>query len=392
MHWSQQPAQTPIRFRTNEQCSETRRQVVLQWLAKPDKIGKLRGTTRNVHYKVITTPRGSMKKTLSTVIAAAVIALASSYAAAQDSDYILNTASTGGTYHPVGTAIATLSKVKLLPTEGFSLTAVNSAGSGANVQAMAAGTAQFAILQGLYGSYAATGTGPVSEPQANMRSITMLWQNVEQFVVANELVSEGTMADMMNAKGNTVAMGSKNSGTLGSNQVLLTGLGLDFENDFEFIYGGYGPSVDAMANGQAVAAGIPSGPPTSAITKLMSTNEGKFTVLNVTADEGVKMDAGRELWTPYTIAAGTYPGQDADINTIAQPNFLAVNADVDENHVYLLTKTLYENLPFLQAIHPATNAMNIDSAMAGLPVQLHPGAIRYYKEVGLEVPERLMAE
>ena len=72
-------------------------------------------------------------------------------------DYILNTASTGGTYHPVGTAIATLSKIKLLPKEKFSLTAVNSAGSGANVQAMAADTAQFAIVQGLFGSYAATG-------------------------------------------------------------------------------------------------------------------------------------------------------------------------------------------------------------------------------------------
>ena len=333
-----------------------------------------------------------MKKLLSIVIATATIALASPYAAAQDSDYILNTASTGGTYHPVGTAIATLSKVKLLPTEKFSLTAVNSAGSGANVQALAAGTAQFAILQGLFGSYAATGTGPVSEPQTNMRSVTMLWQNVEQFVLANDLVSEGTMVDIMNAKGETVAMGSKNSGTLGSNEVLLTGLGLDFENDFEFMYGGYGPSVDAMANGQVVAAGIPSGPPTSAITKLMSTNEGKFTVLNVTEEEGVKMDSGRDLWTPYTIPAGTYPGQDADINTVAQPNFLAVNADVDENHVYLLTKTLYENLPFLQAIHPATNAMNIDSAMAGLPVTLHPGAARYYKEVGLEIPERLMPE
>ena len=314
---------------------------------------------------------------------------AHTFAQDEDTDYVLNTASTGGTYHPVRTAIATLSKVKLLPTEKFSLTAVNSAGSGANVQAMAAGTAQFAILQGLYGSYAATGTGPVSEPQTNMRSVSMLWQNVEQFILANDLVTDGTVADLMNAKGKTIAMGSKNSGTLGSNEVLLSGLGFDFENDFEFMYAGYGPSVDAMANGQAVAAGIPSGPPTSAITKLMSTNDGKFTILQVTEEEATKMDSGKELWSAYTIAAGTYPGQDEDVNTIAQPNFLAVNADVDENHVYMLTKTLYENLPFLQAIHPATKAMNIDAALAGLPVPLHPGALKYYEEVGLEIPERL---
>jgi len=68
---------------------------------------------------------------------------------------------------------------------------------------------------------------------------------------------------------------------------------------------------------------------------------------------------------PYTIAAGTYPGQTEDVQTIAQPNFLAVNADVDENHVYLLTKAIYENLPFLQAIHPATKAMSVEAATAG---------------------------
>ena len=335
-----------------------------------------------------------MKQTFKITALAALLAIGGSLsmAHAQDNDYVLNTASTGGTYHPVGTAIATLSKVKLLPKEKFSLTAVNSAGSGANVQALAAGTAQFAILQGLFGSYAATGTGPVSEPQTNMRSVSMLWQNVEQFILANDLVTDGTASDMMAAKGKTVAMGKENSGTLGSNEVLMSGLGVDFANDFDFVYAGYGPSVDAMANGQVVAAGIPSGPPTSAVTKLMSTNEGKFTLLSVTEEEAAKMDGGRNLWVPYTIEAGTYPGQTESVTTIAQPNFLAVNGDVDENHVYLLTKTLYENLPFLQAIHPATKAMSVEAAMAGLPVPLHPGAARYYQEVGLEIPARLIAE
>lgn len=335
-----------------------------------------------------------MKKLITgvTMAIATAVGLSGPVAMAQDNDYILNTASTGGTYHPVGTAIATLSKVKLLPSEKFSLTAVNSAGSGANVQALAAGTAQFAILQGLFGSYAATGTGPVTEPQTNLRSVSMLWQNVEQFVLANEHVTGGTASDMINVKGQTVAMGRENSGTLGSNEVLMSGLGVDFENDFEFVYAGYGPSADALANGQAVGAGFPAGPPTSAITKLMSTNGGDFTLLNVTEEEATKMDGGRNIWTPYTIAAGTYPGQDEDVTTIAQPNFLAVNADVDEEHVYMLTKTLYENLPFLQAIHAATNAMNIDAAIAGLPVPLHPGAARYYEEAGLKIPENLIAQ
>lgn len=333
-----------------------------------------------------------MKK-ITAIAAGVALALSASASFAQDAkDYVLNTASTGGTYHPVGTAISTLSKIKLLPKEKFSLTAVNSAGSGANVQALGAGTADFAILQGLFGSYAATGTGPVTEPQENLRSVTMLWQNVEQFVVAADKVKSGTVSDLAELKGMSAGMGSQNSGTIGSNRVLLSGLGIDIDADYELVYAGYGPTTDAMANGQVVAAGIPSGPPTGAITKLLASNEGKFTILDVTEDELAKMDGGRNLWVPYTIAAGTYPGQEKDINTIAQPNFLAVNDSVDENHVYLLTKTMYENLGFLTAIHPATKAMAVEQAMAGLPVPLHPGAAKYYKEVGLDIPDRLMAK
>ena len=327
--------------------------------------------------------------TIAAVAAATLGVLTATTSVAQDTDYILNTASTGGTYHPVGTAISTLSKVKLLPSEKFSLTAVNSAGSGANVQAMGAGTADFAILQGLFGSYAATGTGPITAPQENMRSVTMLWFNVEQFVVAADQASTGTVSDLAALKGQGAGMGAQNSGTIGSNRVLLSGLGIDIDADYNLVYAGYGPTADALANGQIVAAGIPSGPPTGAITQLMAANQGKFTILDVTDEQRAAMDGGRNLWVPYTIAAGTYPGQDADINTIAQPNFLAVNADVNADHVYMLTKTMYENLAFLQAIHPATKAMTIERAMGGLPVKLHPGAQRYYEEVGLEIPAHL---
>ena len=324
------------------------------------------------------------------VVSAGIVASGAAYA--DSADYELNTASTGGTYHPVGTAISTLSKVKLLPKQKFSLTAVNSAGSGANVQALSAGTADFAIIQGLFGSYAVTGTGPVTAPQKNLRSVTMLWQNVEQFVISADMVKSGTVSDLKALKGKSAGMGKQNSGTIGSNKVLLSGLGLDIDSDFELVHAGYGPTADALANGQAVAAGLPSGPPTGAITKLLASNQGKFTILDVTEDEAEAMDGGRNLWVPYTIEAGTYPGQDKDVSTIAQPNFLAVNADVDEDHVYMLTKTMYENLPFLQAIHPATKVMAVENAMAGLPAPLHPGAARYYKEVGLKVPAHLIAK
>ena len=310
----------------------------------------------------------------------------------QETDYVLQTASTGGTYHPVGVAISTLSKVKLLPGEKFSLTAVNSAGSGANVQAMGAGTADFAILQGLYGSYAANGTGPISEPQENLRAVSMLWQNVEHFMLDADLVETGTVADIERARGEGAALGNPNSGTIGSNRVLLEGLGFDIDEDFRLVDGGYGPAADALGNGQVALASTPAGAPVGAVTRLMASNGDEVTILDISDEEMEAMDGGRGLWTRYTIEAGTYPGQDEAIETIAQPNFLAVNASVDEEHVYQLTKAMYENLPFLQAIHPATNAMSLDAALAGLPVKLHPGAQRYFEEQGLEIPEAISAD
>ena len=326
---------------------------------------------------------------------AAIVALSGTAAAqAEEASYILATASTGGTYYPVGVAIATLAKVKLEPTEGISMSAISSAGSGENVRLLREGEAQFAILQGLYGSFAATGTGPLEEagPQENLRSVTMLWQNVEQFVVASDAAATGTMDDFVALTGQSVALGAQNSGTMGSNIALLEGLGVDAEADYTLVYGGYGPAAEALQNGQVMGISTPSGVPTGAISQLFASAGDGVTLLAFTPEQAAAADGGRELWTPFTVPAGTYPGVDEDITTIAQPNFLATSADVSDENVYLITKTIYENLPFLQAIHPATQAMAIEQAIAGIPVPLHPGAQRYYEEIGIEIPERLIAQ
>jgi TRAP transporter TAXI family solute receptor len=328
------------------------------------------------------------------IIAAALAVTTAAPLHAEEAEYILATASTGGTYYPVGVALATLVKVKLQPGDKIGMSAISSAGSGENIRLLREGEAQFAILQGLYGSYAATGTGPLEEsgPQTNLRSVSMLWQNVEQFVVASDMATTGTMADFVALKGQSVALGAENSGTLGSNMALLSGLGVDVAADYTLVYGGYGPAAEAMQNGQVKGMSAPAGVPTGAISQLFASAGDGVKMLSFTPEELAAADAGRNLWVPYLIPAGTYPGQTEDVNTIAQPNFLATNADVSEENVYLITKTIYENLPFLQAIHPATKAMMIEAAIAGLPVPLHPGAQRYYEEVGITIPDRLIAK
>ncbi len=336
----------------------------------------------------------SILKTATISCIAAGMIFTSNLSAAESKDYLLATASTGGTYYPVGVAISTLTKVKLQPKMKIGMSAINSAGSGENIKLLRENETQFAILQGLYGYWAFSGTGPLEKdgPQTNLRSVSMLWQNVEQFTILADKAKTGTVADLQGIKGSRMALGKKNSGTLGSNTVILKNLGMDAEKDFDLVYVGYGPSADALQNGQIDGMSTPSGTPTGAVTRAVAAMGDKIKILDFTDELAKKADGGLNLWTPFVIESGTYPGQTEDINTIAQPNFLAVRDDVDEESVYLITKTLYENLPFLNAIHKATSAMSIEKAIAGLPMPLHPGAARYYKEVGIEIPEHLIAK
>lgn len=314
--------------------------------------------------------------------------------AAEERNYLLATASTGGTYYPVGVALSTLVKVKLQPKQKIGMSAINSAGSGENIKLLRENEVQFAILQGLYGAYAWNGTGPIESegPQKNLRSVSMLWQNVEHYAVLKKFAKTGTISDIVALKGEAMSMGKKNSGTLGSNTVILGNLGVDIEKDYNLIYVGYGPTADALQNGQISGFGIPAGVPASAVTKAMANLGDDMAILDLTDEQMQQADGGLGLWTRYVIPAETYPGQKKDINTIAQPNFLGVRADVDEDAVYQITKTVYENLPFLNAIHGATKAMAIEKAIAGLPMPLHPGAAKYYQEVGIEIPARLLAD
>ncbi len=339
--------------------------------------------------------RNAARGTVLAVAAAVSIGLAGPIAQAQEArDYLLATASTGGTYYPVGVALATLTKVKLLPKQKINVSAINSAGSGENVKLLRDNEVQFAILQGLFGYYASTGTGPVEAdgPQENLRSVSMLWSNVEHFVVKSEYAETGTVSDFLKLQGKKVSMGRQTSGTIGSNRMLMKNLGVDMDASYDLAFMGYTPSAEALQNGNIEGMSTPAGAPVGAVTQALAALGDDVTVLDFTDEQAAQADGGFGLWTRFVIPANTYPGQDKDINTIAQPNFLAVRADVDEDAVYQITKTIYENLPFLQAIHGATKAMSLDRALAGLPLPLHPGALRYYKEAGLDVPESLMAQ
>ena len=333
-----------------------------------------------------------LKKVL--VTSALLAALISGLSAAKkEQKYIIATASTGGTYYPVGVGIATIASLKLAKKHKMTFSAITSAGSGENVDMIDKGEVDFAILQGLFGSMAWQGKAKYEgKPRKNLRSVSMLWQNVEQFVVFNNIATTGNIMDMKNLYGKKFSIGKRNSGTRVSGQTILRTLDIDYTKmNLQFL--GYGPSATAMQDRKIDGMNIPSGIPTSAITNAYATiGADKIKHLEFSDADVKKISSAYPVWTRYVIEAGTYPGQKKAINTIAQPNLLVVTKDTPDETVYLLTKTIYENLPFLNTVHKATKVMDIKKAISGLPMPLHPGAAKYYKEQGIDIPDRLIAK
>lgn len=303
--------------------------------------------------------------------------------------YILTTATTGGTYYPVGVALATITKSELHGTEGISLSAISSAGSMENIKLMRDNQAQFALLQGIFAAWAWNGDGPISRPQPWLRSIGAMWKNAEHFVLLTELTRDGSIMDLDTLDGQRFALGARNSGAERTGDHILKSLGIDYEHRFTVAYMGYGATANAIQDGTIVGMNIPAGIPVTGITRAFAMLGDELTLLEFTDEQLARVNTKYPLWNRYVIPADTYPNQPRDIDTIAHPTLLVVRADIPDDVVYKVTKAIFDNLDALHEIHQATREVTLDSALIGLGAPLHPGAARYYREQGLEIPAEL---
>jgi TRAP transporter TAXI family solute receptor len=304
--------------------------------------------------------------------------------------YILTTATTGGTYYPVGVALATITKAQLFDTEGISLSAISSAGSMENIKLMRDNQAQFGILQGIFAAWAWNGDGPISRPQPWLRSICALWQNTDHFVLTRELARTGTIDDIAALNGERFVIGARNSGAERSGSHILDALDIDFRNSTSLAYMGYGATANAIQDGTIVGMNVPAGVPVTAITRAFAMVGEDLTLLSFTDKQLDRVNDPYPLWSRYTIEAGTYPNLDETIESIAHPNILAVRADISDEAVYMITRAIFENLAALHEIHKATREVTLEHALIGMGAPLHPGAARYYIEQGIDIPPGLM--
>ena len=137
-----------------------------------------------------------------------------------------------------------------------------------------------------------------------------------------------------------------------------------------------------MRNKQLDGAWIMAGIPNAAVTEMLSTAGGKLVNLDESLIDTLK--AEYPWYGAYTIPAGTYPGQDNDVLTSAIKITVCTDARVDDDVIYDLTKTFWENFEELQETQAPLKKVKLEEAvtdLAGLPI--HEGAARYYREIGL---------
>jgi TRAP transporter TAXI family solute receptor len=298
------------------------------------------------------------------------------------------TATIDDIYFPMGVGMASLWSIRLAKKYGIMMQAITSGGSGENVKMLKTKKVDLAILQGLFGKMAWNGIGIYKgKPYKELRTITMLWPNVEHFVIFEDKVKTGTATDIMGLR---FSIGKAGSGTERSGLTIMEGLRIG-RNDIKEQYSGDYDSSQAIKDRIVDGANLPGGPPVSEVTEIYTTPGMNVLVLEFT-DEQLELIKEQTPYPGfrYVIPANTYPGQTKPLRSIAQTNFLAVRMDVDKEVIYLLTQTLFDNPDYLKQVHKMGAFITLENALKGLPAPLHAGSYKYYKEQGLKIPENLI--
>lgn len=291
---------------------------------------------------------------------------------------MMGTGGTSGTYYAFGGVLAQYMK----KYTDYSVTAVSTAASKANIQSIGDGDYQIGFTQSDVMNYAWDGSRSFETdgPCRDFRVLGALYAETVQLITMKEDIR--SVSDL---KGKSVSIGAPGSGVYFNAMDVLEGAGLSVD-DIKPQYQSFDDSKEALKDGQIDAAFIVSGAPTSAITELATTN-GVFLI----PIDGVLRDDIMKLcpfYAPIAIPAGTYPGQNETIDTITIKATLVVDADLEEDVVYALTAAIFDHTEDIKKENAKGEELSIENATSGITVPFHTGAARYYAEHGINVGTR----
>jgi hypothetical protein len=297
-------------------------------------------------------------------------AVATVYAA---DNLVLATGGTAGTYYPFGGAMAKIWNSKI---KDMNVTAQTSGASAENVRLVNKKEVELALVQSDTLDFAFNATEAFKEPLKAMNAIAVLYPEVIQVVVA----AAGPIKSIADLKGKKVGVGAPGSGTEANFRQLLDAYGMKKE-DVNAQFLSFSESAEAYKDKHIDAFIVTAGVPNAGIMDVATQNE--IRILDIPADVAAKLTKKYPFLAAVKVPANTYKGQTAEVSTVAVNAVLIAGSSLKEEMVYNLTKALFENQAELAAAHAKGKELNMKTAVTGVSIPFHPGAVKYYKEKGL---------
>ncbi len=285
----------------------------------------------------------------------------------------IGTADSGGTMSPAGKAIA---QVVSGSDDRIVMNVSAGSGSAANVQALVNGDVDLGLVSGDVALNAVNGNGEFSEP-AELRAVAAVYTSLSNWLT----LSSSDLVWVHDLAGKRIGIGPEDSTSAASAVFALGVMGIDGENS-SLCYCGLGSGAGDVKSGTIDAVQGFAGIPINGFAQMAG--EVPCRILKYAPKELNEIIRGNPFYYRDTIPAGTYEGQDEDVPTFGLKCLLCVRADMDEELVYKLTGILCAHPDELAAQHAALGSMGRQDFMCSdLPIELHPGAERCYRELGL---------
>ena len=313
-----------------------------------------------------------MKRLLAKVAVAALGVLTLSAAQAQQQFINVLTGGTSGVYFPLGTALSTIYN-KTIPNAKATVQSTKASVENVNLLEAGRGEIAFALADTVSGAYTGNAELGFDKARGKLRGIAAIYANYIQIVASAESGIK-TLADL---KGKRVSVGAPKSGTEVNARAIFKAAGLSYSDLSKTEFLPFGESVELIKNRQLDATLQSAGLGVASIRDLATSV--KIVVVSIPHDIVAKV--GDAAYQPGIIPANTYDGQTTDVTTASIPNYLVTHAGVSNELAYQMTKQLFTNLDSMVAAHKAATAINIKNAPT-MSIPLHPGAEKYYKEVG----------
>ncbi len=286
----------------------------------------------------------------------------------------VGTAPTGGTFFVVGGALAEVADA--FGPEGWTVSAEATAGSQENIRRLAQGELEFALANAAISYFAVRGQSGWDRAYP-IRAVMTLAPNVALFITPSGSGIE-RVADL---RGKRVVIGPAGAGFEMFVTPLVEAHGLTFA-DFTPLNAIQSSAVDLLADGSADAAFLGGAVPTASITQAASSMDIRLIPFDPDARE--RLIADYPFFHAATIPAGTYRGQAEDYQGLNVGSMHLITAEAaDEELVYQMTRTIYENRERVVERHPAGKAIQPGNVVRNTGTEFHPGAIRYYREIGI---------